>query len=138
MLKGRRPSWGRTAIGLLLAVFVITGCVSIDDATVVGSWRLQYAKWGTSTLVLRPDHTFRQELTIQSSGTTRTVEGHWKISVYDKSRTSKTVYLDPFLSLEEEDRGQKTGQGAVRAESIGGMVLLYASTGIQDLAFQKE
>jgi hypothetical protein len=123
---------------LSCVVLAVQGCSSITSEGLVGTWKLQFAKWGTSTLVLRPDHTFHHEVYISDSRTTRTIEGTWKLAENGPSG-NKWVVLESMLSLEVESLGQtRRGTTMLGVESAGlGSPLLYASTGTQNLAFQK-
>ncbi len=65
------------AVVLLLAVFLLWYTVASDygDAVTSGTYHLSQ-NGETSTLVLKPDHTFRQELSL--SGELRRAEGSWR------------------------------------------------------------
>jgi hypothetical protein len=73
------------------------------DADIVGTFQAN-PKWGTSTLVIRSDHTFEQTVST-SSGSFRRVEGRWELHT---STSGDSITFDQkYLSATHDEQGEE-------------------------------
>jgi hypothetical protein len=103
------------ALGLLvLCTAALTSCGfrGLTENDVVGIYEAQ-ADWGTSTLVLRADHTFAQTVT-RSDHTQASTTGTWTLTPYaGKNASHAMIAFKPFLDVSHEKRGDPAGGAAL-------------------------
>ena len=104
--------------------------------------------WGTSTLILRSDHIFTQEVKLMEYDQPsvapyprhltlhKTISGRWE--EYGRSIFGQTIGIKPFISLEQSDQG-KTYE--VFSTSFGPVALTGLGIEIdigKDIVYRKE
>jgi hypothetical protein len=108
------------ALAVLLIFASVVGCGfrSLTDQDVPGTYEAS-ADWGSSTLVLHPDHSFDQTV-VRNDHTQTSIKGTWTLSfVPGKEKASHgIVALKPFLDVEHDHKGDLAG-GAVPSISRG-------------------
>jgi len=99
--------------GLLLICALVVGCGfrALQDQDVPGTYKAS-ADWGSSTLVLHPDHSFEQTV-VRNDHTQASTKGTWELSfVGGKKASSAILALKPFLDVEHDHKGDLAGGGA--------------------------
>jgi hypothetical protein len=93
----------------LFCLFLIpTGCATshiVPESQVPGSYTLR-ADWGTSTLVLAPDHTFHQTVT-RKSGYTKEVRGRWTLERSKGTPVYTAITFQPYLQVTQDIQGNE-------------------------------
>jgi len=69
----------------------------------VGSYRA-VAEWGTSTLLLKADHTFEQTVATKS-GTYKKVDGEWELDT--SGSTDAISFKKKYLSVTHNEQGEE-------------------------------
>jgi hypothetical protein len=90
-------------------IFASLGCHVTSERHIVGTYRAE-APCETITLVVNADHTFTQNVRV-NSGETNQVTGKWSIN-----RDSKYVTFEPFLEFNNDRRGLLEGSFSATAE----------------------
>ena len=118
----------------LMAVLLscLVGCSwRVQDAELSGTYHAT-ADWGTSTLVLRPDHTFEQSVST-NSGIFRKVQGTWELHKSGQSIT----FSKKYLSVTHDEQGEEADAAFASVERrIFGGVEISADPDY-GIAFQK-
>jgi hypothetical protein len=106
--------------GALLTCMLVVGCGfrALTDQDVAGTYKAS-ADWGSSTLVLHPDHSFDQTV-VRNDHTQASIKGTWALSfIPRKQRASSGILaLKPFLDVEHDHKGDLAG-GAVPSINRG-------------------
>jgi hypothetical protein len=132
---GGSMRWRLKYVGLMSVLLLcLVGCsLRVRDADLSGTYHAT-ADWGTSTLVLRPDHTFGQSVST-NSGTFRKVQGTWEL---DTSGTSQSITLaGKYLSVTHDKQGEEAdiAFASVERRLFGGAEI--SSDPDYGIAFQK-
>lgn len=91
---------------LFLLPLCLLGCSRQSrEQQMVGSYRA-VAEWGTSTLRLKPDHTFEQTVSAKS-GTYKKVEGEWELDT--SGLTDAISFKKKYLSVTHNEQGEEIG-----------------------------
>jgi hypothetical protein len=95
------------AFAALLICALVVGCgfCALTDQDVAGTYRAS-ADWGSSTLVLHPDHSFDQAV-VRNDHTQTNIKGIWELSFVPgkKKASSGILILKPFLAVEHDHKG---------------------------------
>ncbi len=99
--------------GVALVSSLTLGCgfraLTVEE--VVGTYEAS-ADWGSSTLVLHPDHSFDQTV-VRNDHTQTSIEGTWQLDfVADKKASHGILALKPFLDVEHDVKGDLAGGAA--------------------------
>ena len=73
------------------------------EASLVGSYRAD-AEWGSSTLLLKADHTFEQTVSTKS-GTFKKVSGEWELDT--SGLTDAITFNKKYLSVTHDETGEE-------------------------------
>jgi hypothetical protein len=81
------------------------GFRALTDRDVAGTYEAS-ADWGSSTLVLHPDHSFDQTV-VRNDHTQASIRGTWALSLIPgKEKASYgSLVLKPFLTVEHDHKG---------------------------------
>jgi hypothetical protein len=98
-----------------LSIYVsMLGCGfrALTEQDAVGTYKAS-ADWGSSTLVLHPDHSFDQTV-VRNDHTQASIKGTWQLSfVPGKTKASYGILaLKPFLDVEHDHKGDPAGGAA--------------------------
>ena len=82
------------------------GFRALTEQDAVGTYEAN-ADWGSSTLVLHPDHSFDQTV-VRNDHTQASIKGTWALSfVPGKQKASYgNLALKPFLAVEHDHKGE--------------------------------
>jgi hypothetical protein len=89
---------------LLLCLFACSW--EVRDSNLAGTYRAT-TDWGSSTLILKADHTFAQSVTTKA-GEARKIEGKWALNT---SGPSNLITFLPYLWVSHEKRGERADAG---------------------------
>lgn len=91
---------------LFSSLLFLFGCSRhSSEARLVGSYRAD-ADWGSSTLLLKADHTFEQTVSTKS-GTFKKVNGEWKLDA--SGLTDAITFKKKYLSVTHNEKGEEVG-----------------------------
>jgi hypothetical protein len=99
----RRP--GLSVLMLLLLVPTAACSLHVRDSEMVGTYKAT-AEWGTSTIVLKPDHTFTQSVSTKT-GAYREVQGNWELD--QSGLTDAITFTHKYLSVTHNEQGEEAG-----------------------------
>jgi len=100
----------RVFAGLLICVSMMgCGFRALTDQDVAGTYKAS-ADWGSSTLVLHPDHSLEQTV-VRNDHTQTSIKGTWRLSLIPgKEKASYGILLlKPFLDVEHDHKGELSG-----------------------------
>ena len=109
----------RVFAALLICVSMMgCGFRALTDRDVAGTYEAS-ADWGSSTLVLHPDHSFNQTV-VRNDHTQTSIKGTWGLSLIPgKEKASYGILiLKPFLDVEHDHKGDPVA-GAVPSINRG-------------------
>ena len=88
------------------------GFRALTDRDVAGTYQAN-ADWGSSTLVVHPDHSFDQTV-VRNDHTQTSIKGTWRLSLIPgKEKASYGILaVKPFLWVEHDHKGDLAGGGA--------------------------
>jgi hypothetical protein len=94
-------------LAALLVCVSMVGCGfrALTEQDVPGTYKAS-ADWGSSTLVLHPDHSFDQTV-VRNDHTQTSIKGTWQLSFVagKKKASSGVLSLKPFLAVEHDHKG---------------------------------
>jgi hypothetical protein len=108
----------RVFAALLICVSMMgCGFRALTDQDVAGTYKAS-ADWGSSTLVLHPDHSFEQTV-VRNDHTQTNTKGTWRLDLWaGKNASHGILVLKPFLAVEHDHKGDLAG-GAVPSINRG-------------------
>jgi hypothetical protein len=119
---------------MVVPLVCLVGCSwRVQDADLRGTYHAT-TDWGTSTLILRADHTFEQTVST-NSGTFRKVKGIWEL---DTSGSSRSLTLSgKYLSVTHDKQGEEADGAfaSVERRLFGGVEI--SSDPDYGIAFQR-
>jgi hypothetical protein len=74
-----------------------------SEARLVGSY-VAVTEWGSSTLLLKSDHTFEQTVSTKS-GTFKKIDGEW--GLYTSGLTEAIEFKKRYLAVTHDERGEE-------------------------------
>ena len=98
-----RPLRLTSALGLFVLCFSMIGCMRVKEADVPGTYTAK-AEWGTSTLLLAKDHTFRQTVRL-NSGDVKRMSGKWELVSPAKNSVVYDITIGPCLDVKHDKWG---------------------------------
>lgn len=119
--------WKKIVLSLGFAC-ISFGCRSARIEEIPGTYKIKL-DWGTSILILRPDHTMEQEIKDEGNRITK-ISGSWEIN-------SLSVFIKPCFIIEIDSLPQKaTVCGYVAEAFLSGKADLWIDTD-KGLAYEK-
>jgi hypothetical protein len=106
------------AVTLLGFCSLISGCLPVREAQVYGTYKLS-AKWGNSTLELRRDHTFDQQVFVTSTGQKRELEGKWKFSDPSEHGFTRGIIFFDWIDVSSDRPGKDASGASLSVEPMG-------------------
>jgi hypothetical protein len=98
-----RPLKLTSVLWVCVLVFSMVGCLRVKEADVPGTYTAK-AEWGTSSLILARDHTFRQTVRL-NSGEVKQTNGQWKLVGPVKNSMTFSITFTPFLNMQHDKHG---------------------------------
>jgi hypothetical protein len=96
----------------------ISGCTRhLQDNVIVGEYNVA-GHWGKSTLQIRSDGTFSQDLLLQD-GKTEHLNGKWQMIDSNTKSFTRTIWFRPFLNMQEAKLGNEILNAGCTIEAIG-------------------
>ena len=93
------------AVLLICVSMMGCGLRALTDRDVPGTYGAS-ADWGSSTLVLHPDHSFDQTV-VRNDHTQASIKGTWRLSLIPGKEEASygILVLKPFLDVEHDHKG---------------------------------
>ena len=95
----------RFALSASLLICLLGCSRESREAGLVGSYRAD-TDWGSSTLLLKADHTFEQTVSTKS-GTFKKVNGEWELDT--TGPTDAITFKKKYLSVTHDEKGEEVG-----------------------------
>ena len=103
---------------LFSSLLFLFGCSRHSrESRLVGSYRVD-ADWGSSTLLLKADHTFEQTVSTKSGGFKRT-KGEWQLDKRDYGIDFKNSYL--CVTHDKQGENADGGYASIEPRLFGGI-----------------
>jgi hypothetical protein len=95
-----------------------TGCTRhLTDDRIAGDYSVS-GEWGRSTLTLKPNGTFSQNLFLEGKSV-KGIEGKWRMLDSNVHGYTRTIEFEPFINMWAKQRGAPTPNASYTVESIG-------------------